>query len=234
MRRAAPLVLGVLVLAAGFAGCRCEEREVEPPVPAAAGGSTASSVPLATVAADPTGPRLKGYLCPGPGQRGEAAAGAYRYGPWVVRKSVHWEDPPDDSARFINVPGVRDIRREADVAFLARRLLPDGRYAVLTAKPMEFPDAVRFDDDKGAQLAFDEVAANPNAMLFGVKRITWAGRPAIEGGVAGVYPNGTRTFVHHLILPTEAHKALVVTYLADEAEFPRFFAEACDAVTLGG
>jgi hypothetical protein len=230
-----PRVAGLaLVAGVSFGGCTCEARhDPTPALPAAAATANAAAEEPAS---DPAGPPVTGFFCPGRGEVADASPGDYRAGPWAVRKLPHWQDPPDESARFINVPGVRDVARSADQAFMVRRRLPTDHYMVLTAKVHEFPPGTTF-DEQGRRHAFDDVGASPHALLYGTRAITWAGRPAVEGTVAAVYPAGPKVVVHHLILPFEdakaeakaGPKALVVTYLGTEDHFHRFFAEACDA-----
>lgn len=213
-----------LALGVTFGGCTCESRKESP--------TETAPAPLASVdtVAEPTGPLVKGFLCPGPGAVKDPPASSYHFAPWAVEKLPHWEEPTDESSRFINVAGVRDIARAADQAWMVRHRIPDDKFVVLTAKTHQFPPGTTF-DEKGKQKAFDEVGASPHAMLLGVRAITWGGRPAVEGAVAAVPESGERTLVHHLILPLEGENALVVTYLGFESQFHRYFAEACDAVS---
>ena len=214
----------LLVGGALFGGCTCESRSEAPGV-VPAGRLTANDT-----VTDPTGPFVKGFFCPGPGAVKEPPAGAYHFAPWAVEKLVNWEDPPDESSRFLHLPGVRDLARSSDQAWMVRHRIPNEKFVVLTAKTHEFPPGTTF-DEKGRRQAFDEVAASPHAMLLGVRSITWGGRPAVEGAVAAVPDIGERTLVHHLILPLQGTTALVVTYLGYESQFHRYFAEACDAVS---
>src|SRR5690242_141683 len=92
--------LTILGIAFGGAivGCRCEEAPPPPP-PAAE----------EAVAAEPIGPPIAGWYCEGDGEAAPAPSSAFRVGATWARKGPHWEDPPDESARFINTPGVRDL-----------------------------------------------------------------------------------------------------------------------------
>ncbi len=221
------LRLARLSLACGlaFGGCTCSQRPPAPPTPPAA-----SSAPVEEPASPPTKPEVKDAWCPTQGAVVDSVpANAYRGGRWAVLALPHWQEPPDDSQRFVNVPGIRDIARAADQAFMVRRRLPDDHYVVLTAKVHDFPAGTTF-DEAGKQKAFDEVAANPHAAFLGAKVVQWGGQPAIEGAVKAVYKGGPDVVVHHLILPIEGSKALVVTFFGRDDNYGRFLAEACDSV----
>jgi hypothetical protein len=225
--RLAALSLGCGLL---VGGCNCEGTSATPPATPPTVQAPANAPGVEEPAAPPAGAAVKGIYCPGPGRELDTVPpSAYRAGRWAVLKLPHWTDPPDESSRFLNVPGVRDVARAADEAFMVRRRLPDDHYMVLTAKTHEFPAGTTF-DAAGRQKAFDEVAANPHAMFLGAKAITWGGRPAVEGMVSAVYSGTANMRVHHIILPIEGTTALVVTYVGTEDQFAAFFAEACDAV----
>ncbi len=216
--------LGISAIAVGGAvgGCHCEEAAAPPPAPNAAAEEAV---------ADPIKPEVPGWWCPGDGEQVAPPAGAFRVGGTWARKGPHWEDPPDESARFINIPGVRDLaRRSDDNAWLVRHKIPGDRYVVLTAKAHAFPPGTTF-DAAGAQKAFDDVAANPHTALVGARYRTWAGKPAVEGVVRTPYPDGN-VVVHHLIIPTEGVNGMVMTYIAPEAQYHRFLGEACDALVV--
>jgi len=156
----------------------------------------------------------------------EAPKDGYRAGALAVLTRPNWDDPEEGMARFLNLPGVRDVAQ--DGAFMVMHRLPGSpTYAVISAKTHEFPPGTTF-DAAGAQKAFDEVAASPRAVLLGPARaLTWGGRPAVEGAVKS--PLGV---VHHMILPTEGLAALDVIFVAPEADYHRYLAEACELVAV--
>jgi hypothetical protein len=212
--RGAPAIVGIAAaLSGGFAGCECEDARDRESTP-----STAAALP----AAEPIGPLIPGWFCTGAGEAIDPPKGAYRAGPWVLMKRPNWEDPEEGLARFLNLPGVRDIPQEGAEMYV-HRLSGTAAFGVLSAKVHEFPEGTTF-DAAGAQKAFDDVAANPRAILIGAKAITWGGRPAVEGTVKS--PAGV---VHHLILPTEGRRALDVIFVAPEGHYHRYLAEACQA-----
>jgi len=217
--RAIRCTVFVVSLGAIVFGCRCEEA---PP---------ATPPPVEESIAEPTGPAIAGWYCEGDGEAAPAPKDAFRIGPTWARRGPHWEDPPDDSARFLNVPGVRDLARRADDgAWLVRHQIPGGRYLVLTAKAHAFPPGAGF-DAATAQKAFDEVAANPRTALIGARARAWGGRPAVEGVVSTPYPEGN-VVIHHMIVQTDGQNGAVMTFIAPESQYHRYLSEACAALVV--
>jgi hypothetical protein len=217
----------VTALCAGaFVGCTCETVTPPPPKPANAAVDEKPAAP-------PAGPEIPGIYCTGEGVVAPAAPGAFHVGPVVASKLPNWDDPPDESARFLVVPGVNDTARSVeDGAWMVRHKIPNSeRMLVLTAKPHHFPDGSTF-DAAGMRKVFDEVAANPRTALIGTRALTWGGRPAVEGTVSTPYPDGTNLVVHHLIVQSEKTDAMVMTYVAPDPWFHKYLGEACAAVTV--